>query len=71
MAVAVVVVIIIVEVAVAVIIVAAVVMALGKSSEKNPEKSFLRKGGRSPSELLARDGARVVVISVPINVSPA
>ena len=63
-------VIIIIRMVVAVVTKAAV-MAPGKGSEKNPEKSSLRRGRRSPSRVLIQNGARVRVISAPINISPA
>ena len=56
---------------VAVIIIAAAVMAPGKGSEKNPEKSSLRRKGRFPSGFLIRNRACIRVISIFINISPA
>ena len=50
---------------------AVVVMASEKGSGKNPEKSSLRRKGGLPSGLLMRKGARVGVIRVPLNISPA
>ena len=63
-------VVIMVMITVAVIITAAVVMAPGKGSKKNPQKFFPRKKRRFPSGLLMRDGARVRVISILINILP-
>ena len=50
---------------------AAVVMAPGKGSGENPEKSFLQRERGFPSGLLMQKGARVRVISIPINILPA
>ena len=48
---------VVIIIAMAVVIVTVVVMALSKGFEENPEKSSLRRRKRSPSGLLARDGA--------------
>ena len=50
---------------------AAVVMAPGKGSGKNPEKDSLRKKRGVPLGLSTRKGARVGVIGVPLDASPA
>ena len=50
---------------------AAVVMAPGKGSGKNLKKASLQKRRRFPLGLLTQKGARVGVISIPINVLPA
>ena len=55
----------------AVVMAAAVVMAPGKGSGENPEKSSLRKEGGFPLGFLMREGVRVGVIGVPLNISPA
>ena len=56
---------------IAVIMAAAMVMAPGKGSGENPEKSSLRKKGGFPSGLLIQKEARVRVIGVPFDISPA
>ena len=53
------------------VVAAAVVVAPGKSSGKNPEKSSPRKKGEIPSGLPTQKGARVGVISAPLDASPA
>ena len=50
---------------------AAVVMAFGKGSGENPEKSSPQRKGGFPSGLLMQKEARVGVISAPFDVSPA
>ena len=50
---------------------AAGVMAPGKGSGKNPEKFSLRRKGGFPSGFLMQEGARVGVISAPIDALPA
>ena len=50
---------------------AAMVMAPGKGSEKNPEKSSPRKKGGIPLGLPTREGVRMGVISVPLDTLPA
>ena len=62
---------VVVAVVMAVIIVAAVVMAPGKGFGKNPEKSSLWREGKLLSWFLMRNGVRVRVISIPIDISPA
>ena len=62
---------VVVAVVVVVIMAAAVVIAPGKGSGKNPEKSSLRKKWRFPLGFLTRDRARVGVVGIPINISPA
>ena len=57
--------------AMAVSIAAAVVMAPGKGSGKNPEKSSPRRKGGFPSGLLIQKKARVGVIGIPLDISPA
>ena len=49
----------------------AVVMAPGKGFKKNPEKASLRRRERLLSGLPMQKGARVRVISAPIDTSPA
>ena len=49
---------------------AAVAMAPGKGSGKNPEKSFPRREGGFPSRLLMQKGARVGVIGKLIDALP-
>ena len=70
MTVAIIAVVIVIAVGVTVVMAAAVI-APGKGFRENPEKSSLRRGGRSPSGLLTRNGAQVGVIGAPIDISPA
>ena len=58
-------------VAVAVGVAAAVIMAPGKSSGKNPKKSSLRRKGGLPLKLLTQEKVQVGVIKIPFNISPA
>ena len=60
----------VIVVAVAVVAVA-IIMAPGKGSGENPEKSFPRRKGGVLLGLLIRKGARVGVIDIPFNASPA
>ena len=52
-------------------ITAAVIMAPGKGSGKNPEKSSPRRKGGLPLRLLTRKGAQMGVIGAPLDISPA
>ena len=61
----------VITVVMAVVMAAAVAMAPGKSSKKNPEKSFPRRKGGLPSGLLTQKGAQIGVTSAPIDASPA
>ena len=60
-----------VMVVVVAVVAAAVVVAPGKGSGENPEKSSPRKKRGIPLGLPMREGARVGVISVPLDASPA
>ena len=53
------------------VVAAAMVMAPGKGSGKNPEKSSPRRKKGFPSGLLTREGVQVGVIRAPLNISPA
>ena len=70
MAGAVIVIIVGVAVAVAVVIAAAVIMAPGKGSGENLKKSSPRRKERFSSGFPVRNGARVGVTGVPINILP-
>ena len=61
----------VVAVVMAVNVVTAVVIAPGKGSGKNPEKSSLRRKEGLPSGLLTQKGARMGVTGAPLNISPA
>ena len=61
----------VIAVAIAVGMAAAVVMAPGKSSGKNPKKSSLRRKRGFPLRLSTQKGAQIGVINVPFNISPA
>ena len=61
----------VVAVVMAVVMAAAVVMAPGKGSGENPEKSFPRREGGVPSGFPIGEGARVGVIGVPLDALPA
>ena len=52
------------------VVAAAVVMAPGKGSEKNPEKSSPRREKGFPLGLLIQKGAQVRVIKVPLDALP-
>ena len=54
-----------------VVIAAAVVMAPGKGSRKNPEKNSLRKKGGIPLRLPTQKGAQMGVINIPLDALPA
>ena len=61
----------VVAVIITVVMAAAVVMAPGKGSGENPEKSSPRRKGGLPSGFLMQKGARMGVISTPIDILPA
>ena len=50
------------------VVAAAVVMAPGKGSGENPEKSSPRKKGELLSGLLTQKGAQVGIIRAPLNI---
>ena len=58
-------------VAVVVAVVMAAVMAPGKGSGENLKKSSLRREERLFSGFLMRDGARIEVVGIPIDILPA
>ena len=52
------------------VVAAAVVMAPGKGSRENPEKSSLQKERGIPLRFPTRKGVQVGVISAPLDASP-
>ena len=53
------------------VVTAAVAMAPGKGSKKNPKKSSPRRKKGLPSGLLTQKGAQMGVIKAPLNALPA
>ena len=62
---------VIIAVTVVVAVIIAAVVTPEKGSGKNPEKSSPRRKERSPSGLLTRNGTRIKVAGILINISSA